>query len=271
MIRTAQAAGMFYPAGPHRLREEIGLMLSITEPEIKPERVVGIVCPHAGYIYSGKTAAYAYNCLKGLNVDTVIIISPSHREYFAGTSIYNGDAYETPLGAVPVNNFISDELSKDSKTIFRGVEGHRQEHAIEVQIPFLQSVLNNFSIVPVVIGDQGKIFVDELAERLSKVIDDKTIIVASSDLSHYYPSTEANRLDSVVEERINKFDFNSLQKDLETGKCEACGGGAIVALMKSSALQNKKHALVLYRNDSSETSGDTSQVVGYLSAVVYGD
>lgn len=269
-IRIAAVAGMFYPASPSKLEHEIKLMLDISKPEKKFEHINGIVSPHAGYVYSGRTAAYAFNAIADKNYETIIIISPSHREYFPGISVYHGDAFETPLGIVPVNNEIREKLISDSKLIFSGVLGHRGEHAVEVQIPFLQVVMKEFSIVPIVMGDQNKICINELAEKLTTIIDEKTLIVASSDLSHYYSKEKADRLDSVVEKRISTFDYDGLQNDLEAGKCEACGGGAIVAMMKAADMIKSKNSLVLSRSDSGDVSGDNSQVVGYLSAAVFG-
>lgn len=268
-VREPSVAGMFYPSSPSKLKEEIQLLLDTTKLSEQIENIVGIVSPHAGYIYSGRTAAFAYNAIKDKNYKTVIIISPSHREYFAGISIYNGDAYKTPLGEVSVDKNISTELARGSKIIFEGIQGHRAEHAVEVQIPFLQMVLNDFKIVPIVMGDQNRVFVYELADKLSKVIDENTLIVASSDLSHYYSKRTANELDSIVEKHINNFDYEGLQRDLENRRCEACGGGTIVTLMKTADLVNKKKSKVLHRSDSGDVSGDNSEVVGYLSAAFY--
>ncbi|MEG8946357.1 AmmeMemoRadiSam system protein B [Rosettibacter firmus] len=268
-VREPSVAGMFYPSSPSKLREEIQILLDTSKLSENIDNILGIIAPHAGYIYSGKTAAYAYNAIKGKNYNTVIIISPSHREYFAGISIYNGDAYKTPLGEVPINKNISSQLTAGSKIIFEGIQGHRAEHAVEVQIPFLQTVLENFSIVPIVLGDQNRVFVYELANSLSKVVDENTLIVASSDLSHYYSKRTADELDSIVEKHISNFDYDGLQKDLENNKCEACGGGAIVALMRTADLINKRKSKVLHRSDSGDVSGDFSEVVGYLSAAIY--
>ncbi len=269
-IRKPAVAGMFYPSGSQKLKDEIELLLSVSDPKENIENVFGIISPHAGYIYSGRTAAYGFNLLKNKNIKTVVIISPSHREYFPGISIYDGDGYETPLGFVPVNQEMTIKIISKAKSIFRSSKGHRDEHAIEVQIPFLQTVLNDFSIVPIVMGDQSSIYVNELADMLADSVDENTVIVSSSDLSHYYTHEEANRLDSVIEERINDFDFNSLQKDFDLRNCEACGGGPILSMMKAANKLNKKHSKVLHRTDSAYTSGDYSQVVGYLSAVIYG-
>ena len=223
-IRYASVAGHFYPADPQQLRSEINIFLETAKPVNEIENIFGIVSPHAGYVYSGKTAAYVYNLIKGKNYKRVIVISPSHSEYFSGISVYNGDAYETPLGLLEVDKEFVNKLVENSKTIFKGVEGHRNEHALEVQLPFLQLVLNNFKIVPVVMGEQSKMYVDELAKKLSEVTDAETLIVSSSDMSHFHSKSEADKLDSIVEKRISNFDVEGLQKDLDNHKTEACGG-----------------------------------------------
>ncbi|MCG6912498.1 AmmeMemoRadiSam system protein B [bacterium BMS3Abin03] len=270
-IRAPQVAGYFYPADSEKLQKEINLLLDISKPVKKIKNIFGIISPHAGYPYSGKTAAHVYNLVKGKKYKRVVIISPSHSEYFPGTSVYDGDAYQTPLGNLEVDKEFREQLTEGSRTIYKGIEGHRKEHALEVQLPFVQSVLTEFKIVPVVMGDQGKLFVDELAERLAKILDDETLIIASSDMSHFHSKIEADKLDSIVEKRINSFDFERLQKDLDLRNTEACGGGPIVVMMKAASLRNKKHSMVIHRSDSGDVTGDNSGVVGYLSAVVYGD
>ena len=222
-------------------------------------------------MYSGQTAAYAYNIIKDKNYETVIVISPSHSEYFPGISVFDGDAYETPLGILEVDKELSEKLLTDDGMIFKGYEGHRREHALEVQLPFLQSVLEDFKVVPVVMGDQSKMNVDTLARKLTETTDDDTLIVASSDLSHFHSKSQADKLDSIVEKRVREFDFDALQDDLQNQVCEACGGGPIVVLMKAANLKNFNHSAVLHRSDSGDVTGDNREVVGYLSAVVYGD
>lgn len=269
-IRKPEVAGTFYTKDPEKLSKQIDELLSSSKEDKSLKGIFGIVSPHAGYAYSGHTAAVAFNYLKQKDIEKVIIISPSHREYFPGICVYEGDGYETPLGIVEVDTEAAKKLTEESRIIYRGIEGHRTEHAIEVQLPFLQKILDNFKIVPVVMGDQGKLFVDELAEKLQQIIDDKTIIIASSDCSHYYPKHIADKLDSIIEKRITDFDYENLQKDLDLRNCEACGGGPIVAMMKTSAMANKKKSIVLHRSDSGDVTGDDTEVVGYLSAAIYG-
>ncbi len=268
-LRHPSAAGFFYPGDKDKLNEQINLLFRNVKSTDTFNNVSGLVAPHAGYIYSGLTAAYAYNSIQNNNYKNVIIISPSHKEYFAGNSVYNGDGYITPLGIVEINKNLVENLTDNSKTIFKGIEGHREEHGIEVHLPFLQFLLSDFKIVPVVMGDQSKIFIDELAERIAGIMDNQTLIVASSDLSHFYPRYKADALDSVVEKRIKNYDYEGLYNDLEHHKCEACGGGPIVTMMKALSILNNKNSLVLHRSDSGDTTGDINEVVGYLSAAIY--
>jgi hypothetical protein len=270
-IRQPAVAGLFYPSDAHKLSTDLKNMLLASESDLDISKVFGIVSPHAGYIYSGGTAAFGFNLLKNKNYKKVIIISPSHREYFPGNSIYNGDAYQTPLGIVNIDNDLAQKIVEGSKTVFLGMEGHRQEHAIEVQIPFLQTVLTDFKIVPIVMGDQTKANVDDLANQIAKAVDEETVIVSSSDLSHFYSKQKAFQLDSIVAKHISNFDYEKLQSDLDSRRCEACGGGPIVVLMKAAALLDRKKSVVLNRSDSGDVSGDNSEVVGYLSAAIYGN
>jgi AmmeMemoRadiSam system protein B len=270
-VRQPAVAGLFYPSDSFKLRTEINNMLSGIESKPFTKKIVGIVSPHAGYIYSGQTAAYGFSLLKDKDYKKVIIISPSHREYFPGVSIYNGDAYKTPLGAVEVDKVLAKRIVDGSKIVFFGIEGHKQEHAVEVQIPFLQVVLKQFRIVPIVMGDQGKPYIDDLAQQVANAVAEDTLIVASSDLSHFYSKDKASELDSLAAQDISDFNYDKFVSDLEKGKCEACGGGPIAVLMKAAAMLHKNKSMLLNRSDSGDVSGDNSEVVGYLSAVIYGD
>jgi MEMO1 family protein len=270
-VRKPAVAGYFYPSEPDKLKRQIENLLAESKPESDYQNIFGIVSPHAGYIYSGRTAAFGYNLVRNRNYSTVVILSPSHREYFPGISVYDGNYYETPLGEIELNLKMVEELTRESRIIFKGIEGHRQEHAIEVQLPFLQTVMKDFTILPIVIGDQGDMFVNELASKLAEVADDKTLVIASSDLSHYYSGDAAYKLDSVVERHISDFNYDGLQNDLNNGNCEACGGGAIVAMMKAASILNRKKSVVLNHSNSGDTTGDYNEVVGYISAAIYGE
>ena len=218
-------------------------------------------------------AAYGYSTLKNQSIERVIIISPSHLESFSGVSIYNGDAYDTPFGQLQIDKEFCQNLTDQNKLLFLSNKGHnrviqgRMEHALEVQLPFLQRVITNFRIVPVVMGDQSYQSCRALGVGLSNLIkDSKTIIVASSDLSHFHDYNTAITKDNKVLNAIQEWDFFNLSRNFNSRLWEACGGGPIVATMiaaEKSKINTVK--LLNYANSGDVEIGDKSRVVGYSS------
>jgi AmmeMemoRadiSam system protein B len=221
-------------------------------------------------MYSGLTAAHGYAMLRGEKFDTVVVVSPSHREFFSGVSVYSGEAYETPLGMIEVNAKLRDALVESAEFIVAAERGHRAEHALEVQLPFLQEVLPPFKLLPLVIGDQKREVCIRLGEALAKVLkDENALLVASTDLSHFYDAKVANELDNVMIKDVQEFDADKLMMDLERQRTEACGGGPVVAVMTALKRLGVAHLEVLHHSNSGDATGDHSSVVGYLSAVAY--
>lgn len=267
-IRHPAVAGMFYPGFESALRSELDELFENPAPRISGT-IVGIIAPHAGYRYSGITAAIGYGALKGKTFDAVFIVSPSHREAFGGVSVYPGEAYRTPLGDVKINKTLREELLNQKAVVHEGVEGHRDEHAVEVQLPFLQTVLGEFSIVPLVMGLQNRNAIFVLADQLAKVCRGKTVlIVASSDLSHYHSYETALKLDTKVAHRLETADPIQLWDLFDSNEAEACGAGPMVSVVAACVqLGAKKIHIADYRN-SGDVSGDRTSVVGYLSALL---
>lgn len=268
-FREPAVAGVFYPDKKEDLQNVISLFLESYTPLENFENIFGIIAPHAGYMYSGKTAAYAYNTIKNKNIKKVIIVSPSHREYFQAISVYPGAGYNTPLGDVKIDKTLRNALIADNKFIKPMINGHKQEHSLEVHLPFLQSVLSDFEIVPLVIGDQKRVYIDALAETLAKFYNEETLIVASTDLSHFHSREKATELDKLVISSVASFNYDKLQLDLETKNCEACGGGGVVALLKAAEIAGFNNASILNYSDSGDVSNDLNEVVGYFSAVIH--
>lgn len=269
-VRLPAVAGLFYPEDATELSHLITKLLKENKPSKRYNNVFGIVVPHAGYIYSGESAAYAYNVLKeDADFKTAIIISPSHQEYFTGCTIFDGEAYRTPLGDIPINKKLAEQIINISESISFGNKGHKGEHALEVQLPFLQIIKSDFDIVPIVMGDQSAQYIQDLSNVLSQIVDGNTIIIASSDLSHFYSKEKATELDNVVVNRINNFEYPELYNDLANDNCYACGGGGIVALMECADIVGEYKAEVISHTDSGDVSNDNSNVVGYLSAVIF--
>jgi len=267
-IRQPAVAGSFYPADPKELGSMIdGFLAKAAPPPL--ENVVALVAPHAGYVYSGPVAAYSYALLKGKEFDRVVVIAPSHYEAFGFSSVYDGAAYATPFGQVPVDQEFARKLAKASPLIKLSAVGHtptpdHPEHSIEVQLPFLQRVLGQFELVPVIVGDQSYDACRSLGVALAKLVaGTNTLIVASSDLSHYHTYDEAVREDHKTLKAIEEYDYFDLSRNLDLRVWEACGGGPIVATMIAAERLGATQAKVLHYANTGDVTGDHSRVVGY--------
>ena len=266
-IRPPAVAGMFYDESPAILRNCIAGFLDRAYVPKLNGTVRAVVSPHAGYVYSGFTAAHSYKAIEGNKYDCVIVVGPSHREFFDGISIYPGDAYETPLGTIPINKEVREELLNEKQSIIASNAGHGGEHSIEVQMPFLQSVLGDLSFVPMVMGDQRSELCSLLTGALARVAKDRNILlVASSDLSHFHPYNEAVKMDNHVVDGLKGFDPENFVSDLEEDKFEACGGGPIAAVMGAAKKLGASRTEILHYCNSGDITGDKSGVVGYIAA-----
>ncbi len=262
-VRRPVVAGAFYPSEPDRLTAMIDSLLAGAGDAHLPG-VVGLIAPHAGYEYSGTVAARAYRLLRGRKPDRVVVIAPSHFENFPFASVYGGDFYSTPLGPIPIDRAFADALGDSHPAVRTSSLGHsskeaeRGEHSLEVQLPFLQRVLGEFRLVAIVMGDSKYEVCRGLGKSLARLIGDSdTVLVASSDLSHYHPYSEAVELDRATLDTIEAWNFLSLPRH------EACGAGPIAAMMMAAdRLSARRARLVCYRN-SGDTAGDRHRVVGY--------
>jgi AmmeMemoRadiSam system protein B len=259
VVLEPAVAGSFYPGDAAQLESMIGGFLSeANPPEIPVPR--GLVVPHAGYVYSGLTAAHGFKALEGHEYNTVIVLGPSHHFLFEGAAVPNATHYRTPLGGVR----ISPEAGRlaDGGLIFQASSVFEPEHSVEAELPFLQAVLGDFELIPVVTGRADP---RALAERLLPIIDDRTLVVASSDLSHYHPYEEAVSLDRLCTEAIPNLDLQGVADD-----CEACGRIPILALMHIARERGWSGRLMDYRN-SGDTAGTKGSVVGYASVAFWGE
>ncbi|MGO9318438.1 MAG: AmmeMemoRadiSam system protein B [Terracidiphilus sp.] len=274
-VRQAAVAGSFYPADPKVLSAMIdGLLAKVSEPQVT-DPILAVVAPHAGYEYSGPVAAYTYAQLKGHKYARVVVIAPTHYVAFDFTSVYDGDAYATPLGNVPVDKAFARELVKMSSTIKFSSQGHDPtsaggEHAVEVQLPWLQKVLGNFEVVPIVMGDQSYESSRALGVALAKLIKKEggeTLVLASSDLSHYHTYDEAEKIDHKTLNALQAWDYFSMSRNFQSRIWEACGGAPIVAAMIYAERMGANQAHVLKYENSGDVTGDHSRVVGYSADV----
>jgi AmmeMemoRadiSam system protein B/AmmeMemoRadiSam system protein A len=274
-VREASVAGLFYPADAQELATALDGYLEKAQPKCEG-RVRALICPHAGYEFSGPVAAFGYKLLRGREFKTVLLLAPSHYADFEGVALPDEDAFRTPLGLVRVSPLVAAlaktppfavnppalveepgwsrqlplRLPPDAKQT-----PHTWEHSEEVQIPFLQRVLKGFTLVPMVLGrvDQAAV-----AKGLLPLIDDQTLVVASSDLSHYHPYDAARRLDESCAEAVLALDPERMARQ------EACGKGPILALLHIAKAKGWRPVLLDARN-SGDTSGDKRRVVGYMA------
>jgi AmmeMemoRadiSam system protein B/AmmeMemoRadiSam system protein A len=274
-VRQAAVAGSFYPADPKVLSAMIdNLLAKVTVPQIT-DPILAVVAPHAGYEYSGRVAAYTYVQLKGHKYTRVVVIAPSHHVAFDFTSIYDGDAYATPLGNVPVDKAFAQKLVKMSSTMKLSSQGHDPtsaggEHAVEVQLPWLQKVLGNFEVVPIVMGDQSYESSRALGVALTKLIKKEggdTLVLASSDLSHYHTYDDAVTIDHKTLNALQAWDYFSMSRNFQARVWEACGGAPIVAAMIYAERMGANQARVLKYENSGDVTGDHSRVVGYSADI----
>ncbi|MFA4967411.1 MAG: AmmeMemoRadiSam system protein B [Candidatus Margulisiibacteriota bacterium] len=265
--RNPAVAGSFYPADKTELSSQINAFLQNVPPSKTKGDIVALIAPHAGYPFSGQVAAYAYKELEARSFDRVIIIGASHHMSYDGMALPDYDSFLTPLGKVPVDKNFINQLKKFSPKFIADNKPHIEEHSIEVHLPFLQTILKDFKIVPILFGNISVANCQALAYALSLLVDDRTLIVLSSDWSHYYPYDTANKLDNRGTDLVVKGDLIGFIKGLEQGECEACGAPAIItAMMAAPALGVNKIELLKYAN-SGDVTGDKSKVVGYAAIV----
>ena len=278
-VREPAVAGLFYPGEKQVLAKTVDALLEKAPPH-RFARLRGLVCPHAGYSFSGQTAAIGYKTLVGRDIQTVIVLGPSHYAFLEGACIPDAQAYRTPLGLAP----ISEKALALAKTTPFGLEKpcpvqrpgwwaqaprpapergqdtpETWEHSVEVQVPFLQRVAGNFKLLPVVLGEVDP---ERVARALAPILDDKTIVVASSDLSHYHPYNAAKDLDNRCVQAICAMSTDDMKGQ------EACGKTPILALMHLAKMKGWKAQLLDCRN-SGDVTGDKDRVVGYAAVAFF--
>ena len=268
-IRQPAVAGLFYPDSPDEISRQIEDYLEkASKPETLGQNILGGVVPHAGYRYSGGVAAYTYKILAQKQPSTIFIVGPSHREHFESISIYPGTGLETPLGTVPIDTDLADIFTEHPDVIYSD-RGYTQEHALEVQLPFLQKVMTqNFRVLPLAMGSQASDLVLELAELMHHHWKSDMMLLASSDLSHFYRYDKAQVMDAKFQELVKKMDIDGLWSALNRHEIEACGFGPVMVLLELARLQGNCKTHILHYANSGDVTGDRDKVVGYMAAII---
>jgi AmmeMemoRadiSam system protein B len=263
----------WYPQDPVELRSSIENYLDNAEVKCDESKIHGIIVPHAGHIYSGQVAAYAFKCIEDIGPKLAVIVSPSHYIGGADLIVSSHQAYSTPLGNIDINTDLLEDITKNLNDDY-GITTKRvsndPEHSIEVELPFLQLIYGEFKLVPIMIRNQNS----NVCKSLGKVLSEKLpkgdcIIIASSDLSHYFDQRIANSLDSELIRRIESFDPESVLKAEEEQTGQACGIGAISSVLWTCKNLGAEKVKTLKYATSADVSGDYDRVVGYVSVALY--
>jgi len=270
-VRDPLLAGAWYPGSEAELRTLVEKFLSRVPPSNISETPVALIAPHAGYVYSGQVAAYSYEVLRSRKFDSVIVIGPSHQVAFSGAATLDCAGFRTPMGVVPTDRALLSALLKREARLRDFPEPFFKEHSIEIQLPFLQTVLPGFKLVPIIMGDADLATCRSLAEAIADCIRGKPVlVVASSDLSHFHSYEAANELDRRFLEIVAAMDPDRLHASLLSGKSEACGRAPVITAMILSKMLGANACRVLNYANSGDVTGDKASprgVVGYASAV----
>jgi len=281
-VRKPAVAGYFYPKDKEELTKTVDDFISNVKHKQIDGKILGLMSPHAGYVFSGQVAAYSYSQIKDRQYDTVIILGPSHHVYLKGASVGNWDAYATPLGKVKVNKEIVTSLLSIGEPFHFVEQAHIMEHSVETQIPFLQRVLKNFDIVPIVIGPLSLINCKKISGALVKIVKKRNVLfVASSDMSHFPGYNNANTVDrktlALIEEGNPDSVFSSEKKLLKKGipnlSTTLCGLSSVVTVMMTVKQLGGNAVTILHYANSGDISihgrRETRRVVGYGAVAFY--
>lgn len=273
-IRRAVIAGSWYPGTEKSLARAVDGYLAGVDQPLAAGELLGLISPHAGYAYSGQTAACAYHQLQGRQVDTVVLMGPSHREWFGELAV-NAAAYETPLGRLPLDQAFLADL--EARVSLRRVPTDR-EHSLEIQLPFLQRQLGDFRLVPLMMSTDNPVVARRLAVALAEIIGQRraegehVLLVASSDLHHIENYDEVVRRDRAVVEAIADFDLETLTPLLMDRRCTVCGRMPILTVLHAAKALGADAVRVLHHTNSGDVTGDRrpgQYTVGYMAAAIY--
>lgn len=275
-VRYASVAGSFYPDDKRILENEIGLYLRCAKILKTAGKLKILIAPHAGIKYSGQVAAWGYKQLENQPFQKIILLGASHHTSFSHAAVYSAGVWQTPLGKVEIESDLADKII-DRNIILSDSESHETEHCLEMQLIFLQKVLDDFKIVPVLVSRPSVQLIHHLARKISRQLDEKSLLIVSSDFSHYPEYDNACKIDqdtigSIVSGDLTK--FSETIKRVENGKCQnlftcACGQEAIKTALNISQLSNIKNIRLLKYENSGDRGTDKSQVVGYASIGFY--
>ena len=298
-LRRTAVAGRWYPDDPVRLAADLDRYLAAAETDAPAHRPRALIAPHAGLMYSGPVAAFAYKIAKDAGYESVVLVGPSHFIPFQGVSLWDDGAWDTPFGPIAVDRTLAASIRSESPEFVDMPAAHAREHSLEMQLPYIAHLLPGVPIVPMVMGRQSRHTALALGDAIATAVAARTpahaghepapgvpsdagtggeltgphsgavLIVASSDLSHYENANAASALDAVMIQHVEAMDPEGLMTALERDPRHACGGGPMVAVLRAARQLGATEARVLRYADSGDVSGDKSSVVGYMAAAIW--
>ena len=280
-VRSPAVAGSFYPDSPQVLSAQVGKFIADAEFAETDRKLIGLIAPHAGYVYSGHVAGYAYKQLIGQSFDTVVLLGLSHRYRIDGAAIYARGAFRTPLGDIQIDEDLAAEIMRLNSDLLDLPPAHANEHSLEVQLPFLQHLFPDFRIVPILLQDDSPENVIPLSQAIAEAMGNRScLLIGSTDLCHYPTYQEARKSDQVVIEAIEHFDPDYLRQQMDeymqihptqNFHCMMCSTGAIYTTMSATkALGGNRLDVLKAANSGDVPVGGRDQVVGYMAAGIYG-
>ena len=275
MLRRAAVAGSWYPGTAEHLEAQLDSHVrranetaTVGPPDTAD--LIALVAPHAGLMYSGPVAAHAYRLLRQRHYQSIVIVGPSHYVAFEGVSIWPSGAFDTPFGPVRIDEEAAAWLLGRLPIIKALPAAHEREHSVELQLPFIALLAEGVPIVPLVMGRQTRDTAFALGDALTELARErKALLIASSDLSHFFDAVTAARLDAAVVEDVESLDDQGLMTRLEKRADHACGGGPIVSVLRASKALGAASSRLLRYADSGDVTGDKSSVVGYMAAAIW--
>lgn len=270
MIRHNRHEGTFYPRFMNQIKQQIdGWLVDAPKPNTN-ERCIGVILPHAGYVYSGRTAALGLNSIKHEAIESIIILHPSHHGNHFDFCLSPYTEYETPFGNLELDNQLYNTINPYANPNIP-LDYHMEEHSLEIQLPMIRYFFPPAKICPILIGNQIMPVAERLADILYNIIykaNRRILILVSTDLSHYHTSEKAEQMDGLLMKYFMQMDADSLWEANQQGKVEACGIGGIMTLMKLAEKYTAPEPRLINYTHSGKTSGNNNQVVGYLAAKV---
>lgn len=271
-VFTCTSAGRWYPDDPAKLRNMVKGFLDKAEGGQITDRIVALIAPHAGYPFSGPVAAHAYKQLEGLHFDSVVVVGFSHHEFAPEIAVHQAGTFRTPLGDIPVDADLAAAIMAENPVIKYDPAIFVGEHSLDNQLPFLQMTLSGFTLVPILFGSQTPENINILSDALARALKGKNVLlVASSDMSHFWPQDEANRIDAETISRVTAFDADGIAQMMQgdsSGR-KLCGFGAVQVVLRAAGALGADEARVLKYATSQDTFGPTGNgVVGYMAVAL---